>query len=484
MIKKKKTDIKYSKITEDTADKYGSYKNPPNALELEQQVLGSILIDNQVFSDIVQMIRPEYFYRPSNSIVFSAMINLDNKSEPIDLHTVKEELKRMGKYDEVGGVEYLSEIVELVTSSAFARHHARIIYEKHILRDLIHISSEILEKCYSSDVDPFRILSEASKDILDTSESVSKKRVTPIEEDIVKVFEELGARRELGKDSYPGIPTGFTMLDDLTLGFQRSELIIIAARPSHGKTAFTLNIAKNAAMKGYKIAYFSLEMTKKEIITRLLSAESRVEGKRLKGGFTTNEEWVRVQEALPKLHLKIFIDDTSELNTLELRAKARRLKHDHEIDMVMVDYLQLLRGEGSFERRDLEVAHVSRSLKALAKELNIPVVAAAQLNRRIEQTKGEKNPQLSDLRESGSIEQDADVVMFIHREYLTKRHQEGEGEDVESKRKAEIMLVKQRNGPPGDFELTFVQEYTRFDNKVREPKLSPEQPYGAESAPF
>jgi replicative DNA helicase len=257
----------------------------------------------------------------------------------------------------------------------------------------------------------------------------------------------------------------------------------MAGRPSHGKTALTLNIARNAALKGYKIAFFSLEMTKMEIITRLISIESRVDGQKLKSGRTTNEEWKRVVESLDKLKVKLFIDDTSEMNVLELRAKARRLKHEEDIDMVMVDYLQLLKGEGSYERRDLEVAHVSRSLKALAKELNIPVVAAAQLNRGIEQKK-EKKPQLSDLRESGAIEQDADVVIFIHRDYLVSRPHKDDPKYDEIRRKAEITIGKQRNGPPGGFDLVFLEEITRFQDQDKAPEIYIPPESQGENSPF
>ncbi len=470
MIKRKKTDITTSRINEETQLSFDG-KTPPNALDVEKQVLGAILLDNQVFTDVVQMVTPEHFYRKANGHIFYAMISLDNRNEPIDPHTVIEELRRMGKIDEIGGVEYILEITESISSSANAKFHARIIYEKFILRDLIHIASQVLEKSFDSSAEPFKILADASKDILDTSESISKKRVVSVEEAIEDVFEMLGSRRGADKKNLPGVPTGYSFLDDLTLGFQRSELIVVAGRPSHGKTALTLNIARNAAMQNYKVAFFSLEMTKNEIITRLISSESRVDGQRLKSGKTSNEEWARVGQALERLKIKLFIDDTSELNVLELRAKARRLKHENDIDMVMVDYLQLLKGEGSYERRDLEVAHVSRSLKALAKELDIPVVAAAQLNRGIEQRGKEKKPQLSDLRESGAIEQDADVVLFIHRQFLIDRPDKGDPKYDELFRKAELSIGKQRNGPPGNLELVFLQEYTRFENQSKSPPV-------------
>ncbi|MEI7484029.1 MAG: replicative DNA helicase [Ignavibacteriota bacterium] len=483
MIKRKSNEKKkLNRVNEDTAQEYGG-KMPPNALELEVQVLGAILLDNMVFSDIVVILRPEFFYRTAHSTILEAMIRIDNRNEAMDGMTVIEELKRMGKLEAVGGVEYILNITESTSSSANAKQYARIIYEKFVLRDLIHISSEILGGCFNPAAEPYKILADASKDILDTSESFSKKRVVSVEEEIKNVVEQLGSRRDSDKKNLPGVPTGYFWLDDLTLGFQKSELIIMAGRPSHGKTALTLNIARNAALKGYKIAFFSLEMTKMEIITRLISIEARVDGQKLKSGRTSNEEWARVVNCLDKLKVKLFIDDTSEMNVLELRAKARRLKYEEDIDMVVVDYLQLLKGEGSYERRDLEVAHVSRSLKALAKELNIPVVAAAQLNRGIEQKK-EKKPQLSDLRESGAIEQDADVVIFIHREFLVSRPNKEDPKYDEIRRRSEITIGKQRNGPPGSFDLVFLEEFTRFEDKSKEPQLDVPSEYQSDGTPF
>lgn len=456
---------------------------PPSAVELEVQVLGAIMLDSMVFSDIVTIIKPEYLYKNANRTILTALINIDSRNEDLDALSVIEELKRMGKLDAVGGVEYILKITESISSSTSAKRYARIIYEKYVLRELINIAKEILDNCFNPSSEPYAILANASKDILDTSESFSKKRVVSVEEEIHNVFEQLGSRRGTDKKNLPGVPTGYTLLDELTLGFQKSELIVVAGRPSHGKTALTLNITRNAALKGFKVAFFSLEMTKMEIITRLISIESLVDGQKLKSGRTNNEEWSRVVHSLEKLKVKMYIDDTSEMNVLELRAKARRLKHEHDIDMVVVDYLQLLKGEGSYERRDLEVAHVSRSLKALAKELNIPVVAAAQLNRGIEKQK-EKKPQLSDLRESGAIEQDADVVIFIHREFLSSRPPKDDPKFDEVRRRADIVIGKQRNGPPGDFRLVFLEEYTRFNDLSKQPVMEEPSHYAGDSTPF
>lgn len=461
---------KLERTAEDSMVEIFEGKLPPNATELEIQVLGAIMLDSMVFADIASILKSEYLYKNAHRIIFSSMVNLDTRNEDLDALSVIEELKRMGKLDAAGGVEYILRITESIASSASAKRYARIIYEKYVLRELINIAKELLDNCFNPSSEPYAILANASKDILDTSESFSKKRVVSVEEEINNILEQLGSRRGADKKNLPGVTTGYKLLDELTLGFQKSELIILAGRPSHGKTALALNVTRNAAQKGYKVAFFSLEMTKMEIISRLISIESRVDGQKLKSGRTSNEEWARVVNSLEKLKVKMYIDDTSEMNVLELRAKARRLKHEHDIDMVVVDYLQLLKGEGQYERRDLEVAHVSRSLKALAKELDIPVVAAAQLNRGIEQKK-EKRPQLSDLRESGAIEQDADVVIFIHREFLVSRPPSDDPKFEEIKRRADIVIGKQRNGPPGDFKLVFLEEITRFEDMTKEPVM-------------
>ncbi len=351
MIKKKalQDKKKQERTSEDSMEVFEG-RLPPSATELEVQVLGAIMLDSMVFSDIVTILKPEFLYKNAHRTILSALINIDSRNEDLDALSVIEELKRMGKLDAIGGVEYILKITESISSSTSAKRYARIIYEKYVLRELITIAKEILDNCFNPSSEPYAILANASKDILDTSESFSKKRVVSVDEEIHRVFEQLGSRRGSDKKNLPGVPTGYTLLDDLTLGFQKSELIIIAGRPSHGKTALTLNISRNAALKGYKVAFFSLEMTKMEIITRLISIESLVDGQKLKSGRTTDDEWNRVVHSLKKLKVEMYIDDTSEMNVLELRAKARRLKHEHNIDMVVVDYLQLLKGEGSVRK--------------------------------------------------------------------------------------------------------------------------------------
>lgn len=467
-MKKKTPKTKPEEVIDETMEIDGG-KIPPNALDLEAKILGSILIDNLVMNDVVQLLEPKHFYRQAHGIVFQAMINLDGKKEPIDPHTLREELKRLGKLEEIGGIEYIIDMTASVSTSANVEFYTRIVFEKAILRNLIHVSSKIADKCFDPTSNTFSILDEAEQKILDVSESLSKKKVLSVRDELESLIEKIGAQRE-NKNPVIGVPTGFVELDELTAGFQKSEFIVIAGRPSHGKTAFSINIARNAAVDhGKSVAVFSLEMSFRELLLRLLAGEARVDGKKLKTGKSRVEEWNRVLQTYHNLKTNLYIDDTSELSILEIRAKARRMKLEFGIDMVVIDYLQLVRGPENAERRDLEVAYVSRGLKALAKELDIPVVACAQLNRSIEQRGKEKRPQLADLRESGAIEQDADVVIFVHRPIMGMKLNHDDPDFDAQKRKAEIIIGKQRNGPVGDFELVFLNEYARFENKVKHP---------------
>ncbi len=466
----KKHNLELVDLPDETKD-LGDGRIAPNALDLEEKVLSAVMLDNDVINEVLELLDYKHFYRPANGIIFQSMIKLDEKNEPIDPNTVKEELKRMGKLDEVGGVEYLIDLSSAVSTSANAGFYAKIIYEKYILRYLISVSSKIVNKCFDPTVHTFNVLDEAEQKILDISEALSKKKVVSVKEEIEKLITELGDQRS-NRSGIIGIPTGYERLDDLTVGLQKSELIIIAGRPSHGKTAFAINIARNAAIDhGKSVGIFSLEMSVRELILRLLAGEARVDGKLLKAGKSKVDEWNKVLNSYHRLKTNLFIDDSSELSILELRAKARRMKQDNDIDMIIVDYLQLVRGQENAERRDLEVAQVSRGLKALAKELDIPVVACAQLNRGVEQRGKEKRPQLSDLRESGAIEQDADVVMFVYREIMGMKYDPNNPDHQALKRKADIIIGKQRNGPTGDFELIFLDEYAKFENKSKQPVI-------------
>ncbi len=443
---------------------------PPNCVDIEKELIGSILIDNFILNDVIQIVNYKHFFKKAHSEIFSAIVNLNNRGEAIDIHTLIEELKKMGKLEEVGDKEYIAELASYVTTSANYMQHARIILEKYILRGLIYVSGEIIEKAIDPSVNTFNLLNTAEQNLLNISESLSKKKVINVKEEIEPFYEELYKRRK-DKNIITGVPTGFTLLDEYTSGFQKSEFIVIAGRPSHGKTAFILNIARHAAVVHNKtVAIFSLEMTYKELMIRLIASEARVDARNLKIGKLTDEEWTRVAKYFPNLRTNILIDDSSEMSVLELRAKARRLKYDYNVDMIMVDYLQLVKGQDNPERRDLEVAYVSRNLKALAKDLDIPVVACAQLNRGVE-TRGskDKGPQLADLRESGAIEQDADVVLFVHRPALLKKLDEDDPEVEKEKRKALIIIGKQRNGPTTSFELEYIAEHTCFTNATPQP---------------
>lgn len=471
MAKKKYSKPKSEDPVDETMESAGG-RIPPNALELETKILGSVLIDNQVMNDVLQLLESKHFYRPAHAVIFQAMINLDGKKEPIDPNTLKEELKRLGKLEEIGGIEYIIELTTSISTSANVEFYTRIVFEKYILRNLISISSKIVDKCFDPTSNTFSTLDDAEQKILDISESLAKKRVLSVKEELDQLIKTFGDQRE-NKNAIIGVPTGFTDLDDMTAGFQKSELIVIAGRPSHGKTALSMNIARNAAVDhGKSVAIFSLEMSFRELLLRLLSGEARVDGKKLKTGKSSTDEWNRVLHNYHKLKTNLFIDDTSELSILEIRAKARRMKLEYNIEMIIVDYLQLIRGPENSERRDLEVAYVSRGLKALAKELDIPVVACAQLNRSIEQRGKEKRPQLADLRESGAIEQDADVVIFVHRPIMGMKANPDDPDYEELKRKAEIIIGKQRNGPVGDFELVFINEYAKFENKSKHPVIN------------
>ena len=448
-------------------------KVPPSAPELESNVIGAILIDNMVLNDVLQLIRHEHFYKKENIEIFKAIENLNNRNEPVDANTIIEELKRMNSLTVAGGRENIIDIASEATSSANVSHYARIILEKYILRNLINLSGKIIEKSLDPTVNTFNLLDTSEKELLEVSESLSKKKVIAVKDEMDSFLQELGARKS-DRRLITGVPTGFTLLDDYTSGFQKSELIIIAGRPSHGKTAFALNIARNAAShKDRKIAIFSIEMSYKELLLRLLSSETGVNARNLKTGRVSPQDWEIVQKNYHKLKTGIFIDDSSELSILELRAKARRLNYDEGLDMIIVDYLQLVKGQDNPERRDLEVAYVSRGLKALAKDLQIPVVACAQLNRSVESRGGERKPQLADLRESGSIEQDADVVIFVHRPSLSKK--KDSSDDPEELKRVDIIIGKQRNGPVAEFDLIFEPDYTRFTNKIPPPVI-PEMP--------
>jgi replicative DNA helicase len=432
---------------------------PPQNLEAEVSVLGGVLLDNEALNRVLEVMKEGDFYRESHRKIFSAILDLYEKSEPVDLITLTEALKKREALEAVGGVEYLNSLVNSVPTAANISYYAKIVKEKAILRKLINRSTDIISQVYgvSGDVDDF--LDQAERSIFEISEDRVRPSFYPLKDIIkasFKTIERLYEKRQL----ITGVPTGFTKLDELTSGLQPSDLIIVAGRPSMGKTALALDIAAYAAVEGgIPSAIFSLEMAKEQLALRMLCSEAKVDAHRLRGGFLSESDWPKLTRAAGSLsEAPIFIDDTPGLSALEMRAKSRRLKAEHNLGLVVVDYLQLMRGRADSDNREQEISDISRSLKALAKELNVPVMALSQLNRRVEE-RGDRRPQLSDLRESGAIEQDADVIIFLYRDEVYNKSQ-----DNPNKGKAEIIIGKQRNGPTDKFELTFLDKFTCFEN--------------------
>lgn len=440
-----------------------SHKLPPQNLEAEQSVLGGILIENYVINKVIEVLEPNDFYRESHRKIYKALLNLSERDEPADLITLTNELKKQGHLDFVGGASYIASLIDSVPTAANIEYYAKIVKEKSILRKLIQTSTEIITQSYEDRGDVESFLDEAERAIFDISENRVRPSFYSIKEvvkDSFKILERLYEKKEL----VTGIPSGFKELDRMTAGFQPSDLIIVAGRPSMGKTAFCLNLAQFAAIqKKIPIAIFSLEMSKEQLGIRMLCSEAHVEGTKLRSGFLSESDWPRLTIAAGNLSdAPIYIDDTAALTVLELRAKARRLKTEHGgLGMVIIDYLQLMKGRTRVESRQQEISEISRSLKALAKELNIPVIAVSQLSRKTEERTGNR-PQLSDLRESGAIEQDADLILFIYRDEIYNR-----SEDNPNKGKAEIIIGKQRNGPTGKIDLAFLDKFTTFKELYR-----------------
>ncbi len=431
------------------------HKIPPQNIEAEQSVLGGILIENEAINRVMEILAPEDFYRESHRKIYHALIELSERDEPADLITTTNELRKKGELEAVGGASYLAYLIDSVPSAANIEYYARIVKEKAILRKLIETSTEIITQSYEDRTDVEAFLDEAEKAIFEISEKRVRPSFFPIKEIVkesFKTIEQLYKKKEL----VTGVPSGFKELDRLTAGFQPSDLIIVAGRPSMGKTAFCLNIAQYAAIEGrVPVAIFSLEMSKEQLVLRMLCSEAQVEGTRLRTGYLGESDWPKLTMAAGTLSdAPIFIDDTAALSVLELRAKARRLKSEFGLGMIIIDYLQLMKGRGRAESRQQEISEISRSLKALAKELNVPVIAVSQLSRKTEERTGNR-PQLSDLRESGAIEQDADVILFLFREEVYHRTEENRG-------KAEVIIGKQRNGPIGKVDLAFLDKYTSF----------------------
>ena len=430
---------------------------PPHNIEAEQSVLGGVLLDNDVLPSVLEILGGEEFYRAAHRTIFGAVIKLFERNEPCDLITLTNLLKSQKKLEEVGGASYLASLVDRVPSAANASHYARIVKEKSLARALISRATEIVATGFDSSLRVEDLLDKAERAIFQVSEDRINPSFFPIKDIVkqnIKTLEQLYERREM----ITGVPTGFVELDRLTSGFQPSDLVIIAGRPSMGKTALALNIARNAAVEAeIPVGIFSLEMNKAQLGMRLLCSEARVDSQKMRSGFLSERDWPRLTRAAGTIsEAPIFIDDTPAISALELRAKSRRLKRDQNLGLIVVDYLQLMRGSQGSERREQEISEISGSLKALAKELNVPVMALSQLNRRVEE-RHDKRPQLADLRESGAIEQDADVIAFIYRDEVYHPDSPDQG-------RAEVIIGKQRNGPIGKTTLTFLTQYTRFEN--------------------
>lgn len=436
---------------------------PPAAPEVEASILGAMLIEKEAVPKAIELLTPQSFYLKEHRLIFEAMQSLFESGEPIDTVTVYEELKKRNQIEEVGGAVYISKLSQNISSAANVQYHAKIVLEKEILRGLISSAHEIASTAYSGNEDAFDLLDEAERKIFEITESHLKKSYVAMEKAVHEAFEYIEALHSRSNKKF-SVPTGFYELDDLLGGFQKSDLIIIAARPSMGKTAFALSVARNAAVEHkIPVGIFSLEMSTMQLVIRLLCAEARINAHLVRTGKLPLSEGEKLSKNAHKLsEAPIYIDDTPAQSVLEIRAKARRLKAERDIGMIIVDYLQLMQGPANAESREREISHISRSLKSLAKELNIPVVSLAQLNRVVE-TRADKRPQLSDLRESGSIEQDADVVLFLYRPEVYG-FETWPGTQDECKGAAEVIISKQRNGPTGDVKLAFIKEYARFEN--------------------
>ncbi|MEW6709560.1 MAG: replicative DNA helicase [Candidatus Riflebacteria bacterium] len=434
-------------------------KVPPHSLEAEQSLLGSMMLSDEAVVVALEIAEGEDFYQSAHKNIFQALVDLYKNQKPCDLITLQEELRSKEKLSEVGGVTYLSQLLNVVPTSRNAEHYARIVKEKSMLRRLISLSGDLSTSAYDPQSQAELLIDEAEKKILQLSKFKVTKPYHRLKDLVGPTFNYL-EQLYANKQPVTGVPSGFTKLDEMTAGFQKSDLIILAARPSMGKTAFCLNIAHYAAHQGQvPVMLFSLEMSHTQLVTRLLCSEARIDGSKVRRGYLGDEDWGKLM--LTAGHLQetpLLIDDTANASLLEIRSKARRAYAQDKIGMIIIDYLQLISWSGNEkpESRQQEVSAISRSLKGLARELNIPVICLSQLSRAVE-SRTDKRPMLSDLRESGAIEQDADVVMFLYRDhYYTKKE--------ESRGKGEVIIAKQRNGPVGSAELAFIENFARFDN--------------------
>lgn len=464
----------------------------PQAIQLEEAVLGAIMIDKDALAVVINILKPESFYKPQHTLIYRAMLTLFEKTQPIDLLTVHEALKKSAELDNAGGIHYLVELSNKVGSAANIEYHARIIAQKHIQRELIRIGTSTVSGAFDETMDVFDLLDETERNLYDvTSGNINRgyESLGALAAKAQKHLEEVSQKEE----GLTGVPSGFTALDRVTSGWQPSDLIIVAARPGMGKTSFVLALARNAAFDhNMPIAIFSLEMASQQLVTRLLSMESEIEGTKMRNGRLDPQEWTKMHQTIERMsEVPIYIDDTPGINIFELRAKCRRLKMHHDIRMIIIDYLQLMSGRSDNKsgNREQEISSISRALKGLAKELNVPVIALSQLSRAVETRGGAKRPMLSDLRESGAIEQDADIVTFIYRPDYYEL--DSGVDDTVPKGTVEIIIAKHRHGPLDTVQLKFVDKYAKFTElddfdftRLRNEMPIPVQPgYGAITRP-
>ncbi|MBV6640803.1 MAG: replicative DNA helicase [Cyclobacteriaceae bacterium] len=441
-------------------------KLPPQAIEVEEAILGALMLERDALTNVIEILRPESFYKDANRVIFESIVQLFNNSEPVDIKTVVHQLRKNGQLDFVGGAYYVSELTTKVNSAANIEYHARIVAEQSIKRELIRISSEIQHDAYEDTIDVFKLLDRSEQSLFDISESHIRKNYDKMSSLLHQAIEEIEQKKDR-KDGLTGVPSGFTALDRVTSGWQPSDLVIIAARPGMGKTAFVVSAMRNASVEfNMPVALFSLEMSSVQLVNRLISAEAELESEKIKRGDLADYEWEQLLHKTSKLsEAPIFIDDTPALSILELRAKSRRLVAQHGVKLIIIDYLQLMTGDASKNsggNREQEIASISRALKGIAKELNVPVIALSQLSRAVETRGGDKRPQLSDLRESGSIEQDADMVMFLYRPEYYGMTQDENGMPLNGI--GEVIIAKHRNGKLENVQLKFIGKFTKFDD--------------------
>ncbi len=441
---------------------------PPQAVDVEKTVLGAMLLDKEAVGIAIENIEDTVFYRDAHRKIYQAMLALYEKNEPVDVITLSDELKKRNELDDVGGTYYLTELAAMVPSSANIEYHLKIIRDKAVLRQLIVVSSSIIKSAYEEGEDAERILDTAEAEVLGVSQASRQKSYELIKPLIMETIHELEKLHQTSKEGITGVASGYRDLDNILAGFQKSDLIILAGRPSMGKTAFALNLARNAAVDhNVPIGFFSLEMSNQQLVQRLLCMESEVDSQRLRTGRLKESEWPKLSRRIGRLvEAPIYIDDTPSMNIMKLRARARRMVTEKKVGFIIVDYLQLMEGPKGIESRQQEISYISRSLKTLSKELQVPILALSQLSRAVE-ARTDRRPTLADLRESGAIEQDADVVMFVYRPEVYGIPNFDDDEKTPTENMVEIIIGKHRNGPIGSVKLVFLKNYGKFADRSR-----------------